>query len=314
MVSLDPLIERGYGYPLLYQSGETYRGAPLHDRQHPHDLISELSATYSHKLGEHGAAAYLYVGYPGEPALGPPAFVHRASAMDDPDAPISHHWQDATHITWGVVTAGYSLRRWKLEASAFKGGEPDENRTNFDSPRLDSASARLSFNPGANWALQLSHGYLKHPEAAEPLLSRHRTTASVIYNRPLGENGQRGNWATTLVWGRNDDNNGVGTASYLLETNYQSGDNTWYTRLEHVRKAGAELALAAPDDTALFGVNSYAVGYVRELRHHKSMDVGLGAQLTIGSNDNGLDKYYGGGAHRGLQIFLRIRPARLKNG
>lgn len=107
MVSLDPIIEKGYGYPLLYQSGETFRGRPIHDRQHPHDFVSELT-TFSYKIDEK-QSVFFYAGLPGQPALGPPTFMHRASAMNNPDAPLGHHWQDSWHITFGVVTAGYSF-------------------------------------------------------------------------------------------------------------------------------------------------------------------------------------------------------------
>ena len=33
-------------------------------------------------------------------------FMHRPSAADDPFAPLGHHWQDATHEAFGVVTTG----------------------------------------------------------------------------------------------------------------------------------------------------------------------------------------------------------------
>jgi hypothetical protein len=295
---------------LLYQSGESYRGAPLHDRQHPHDLISELSATYSRRLGTRNSA-YLYVGYPGEPALGPPTFMHRLSAMDNPDAPIAHHWQDSTHITWGVATAGFSTGEWKLEASAFKGAEPDENRYNFDSPRLDSFSGRLSWNPTSNLALQVSHGYLKHPEALEPGVNLHRTTASVIYNKPLGEDV---NWSNALVWGQNNATGEGRTNAYLFETNYQRHANTFYARFERVQKSGHELVLAPPDEERIFNVGSYAFGYVRDLKRNSGWDVGLGAQITFNTNPSTLDSYYGSGGHTGFQIFLRIRPSRLEMG
>ena len=193
MTSLDPLIERGYGYPLLYQSGESFGGEPLHDRQHPHDFISELSATYSRGLGGN-KSAYLYLGLPGEPALGPPTFMHRTSGMDIADAPISHHWQDSTHITFGVVTAGISSGNLKFEASTFKGEEPDENRYNIDTPRLDSFSGRVSWNPTRDLALQVSHGFVKHPEALEPDVSLHRTTASLIFQQAFGPRCQLGQY------------------------------------------------------------------------------------------------------------------------
>lgn len=143
MFSLDPIIERSYGYPLLFQSGESFKGQPIHDRQHPHDLVDELSATYSRRTGGSGSA-YLYLGYPGEPALGPPTFMHRASGMDYPDAPLAHHWEDSTHITFGVATLGYNFGNIKVESSAFNGREPNENRYSFDSPSLNSYSGRVS--------------------------------------------------------------------------------------------------------------------------------------------------------------------------
>src|SRR5438105_8160414 len=201
MMSLDPLTEQGRGYPLLFQSGESWHDQPLHDRQHPHDLFDELSISLSQKFTD-DLSAYLYFGYPGEPALGPPTFMHRLSAMDDPDAPISHHWQDSTHVTFGVATAGVQWRNVKVEGSVFSGREPNENRYDFERPRFDSYSGRISWNPTADLALQVSHGYIESPEGLEPNVNRHRTSASLIYNRTLGPDS---NWATSFVWGQNDD-------------------------------------------------------------------------------------------------------------
>ena len=197
MMSLDPLTEGGRGYPLLFQTGEAWNGEALHDRQHPHDLFDELSFSLSQKF-EHDLSAYIYFGYPGEPALGPPAFMHRPSAMDDPDAPIGHHWQDSTHITFGVATLGAQWRNVKLEGSIFTGREPDEDRYDFDRPRFDSYSGRLSWNPTRNLALQVSYGYIKSPEELHPETKIHRTTASAIYNLPLGHDT---NWSNTLCLG-----------------------------------------------------------------------------------------------------------------
>ena len=307
MMSLDPLIEKGYGYPLLYQSGETYGGAALHDRQHPHDLFDELSVTYSRKIAKE-SSAYLYVGYPGEPALGPPTFMHRVSGMNFPDAPIGHHWEDATHVTFGVITAGYARDEWKIEGSVFNGSEPDENRYNFDSPKLNSYSARLSWNPNKNLALQVSHGFLKEPESLEPGVNIRRTTASLIYNKPLGPDS---NWATSLVWGNNDPNHGPSSNAYLVETAYQKKRNTLYLRAERVQKSGHELALAPSLEETLFPVNAVSVGMVHDIKHGKGVDVGLGAQLTYGNNSDDLNSYYGGNNNLGFQVFLRIRPSRL---
>lgn len=307
MMSLDPLIEKGYGYPLLYQSGETYGGVALHDRQHPHDLFDELSVIYSRRVGQ-DSSTYLYVGYPGEPALGPPTFMHRISGMDIPDAPIGHHWEDATHITFGVATLGYAHKKWKIEGSIFNGSEPDENRYNFDSPKLNSYSARFSWNPTENLALQVSQGFLKAPESLEPGINVRRTTASLIYNKPLGPDS---NWATTLLWGHNDPTQEPSSNAYLLETAYQKKRNTLYLRAEQVQKSGSELVLTPALEDTLFPVDAISVGVVHDMKHGEGMDVGLGAQLTYGSNPSSLDNYYGGSSHLGFEVFLRIRPSRL---
>ncbi len=261
MFSLDPVIQRGYGYPLLYQSGEQFRGEPIHDRQHPHDLISELAVTFSHKFDDK-KSFYLYAGYPGEPALGPPMYLHRTSGMNNPDAPIGHHWQDATHITYGVVTAGFSFGKAKIEASAFNGTEPNENRYNFDKPRLNSFSGRMSFNPTKNWALQVSHGYLKNPEPLEPgIRILRKTTASAIYNKKFDEDR---NWASTIVWGQNHAN-GERTNSFLFESNFDFYKNAVFGRAETVQKTGHDLVLNHEDEETVFRVNALSIGYVRDL-------------------------------------------------
>ena len=307
MVSLDPIIQRGWGYPLLYQSGELYKGEPIHDRQHPHDLFSELAATYSYKFDDK-RSFYLYAGFPGEPALGPPTFMHRQSAANNPDAPISHHWQDATHITWGVVTAGFSFGKVKVEASAFRGEEPDENRWNFDRPRLDSFSGRLSINPTKNWAFQVSHGYLKNPEPSEPdVRILRKTTASAMYNRPLGDGR---NVAATFVWGQNYAN-GEYSNSFLLESNFDFDKNAIFGRFETVEKSGHDLVLDHGLEHEIFRVNALSLGYVRDIVKGKGIDVGLGAMATANFNPSSLTPYYGGTRHGGWQVFIRLRPSRM---
>jgi hypothetical protein len=305
MMSLDPLTEGGRGYPLLFQTGETWNGNALHDRQHPHDLFDELSISYSQKFGA-DFSAYLYAGYPGEPALGPPAFMHRLSAMDNPDAPLSHHWQDSTHVTFGVVTAGLVWRDFKIEGSTFKGREPDEQRYDFDEPKLDSFSGRLSWNPTKDLAFQVSHGYMHSPEELEPEANRHRTTASLIYNRELGPDS---NWSNSLVWGQNRDGAQSKTQSVLFETNYQRGRDTFYARFEHVEKPGHELVLDHADEDRVFPINAFTVGYVRDLSHGKGIDIGLGGQFTIHDVPDGLERYYGDEIPFAFQIFLRVRPS-----
>ncbi len=309
MFSLDPLTEGGYGYPLLYQTGETWHGQPLHDRQHPHDLVSELAASYSHLLGG-GKSAYLYLGDPGEPALGPPTYMHRLLAYDYPDAPLGHHWQDATHITFGVATAGVNLgSRLKLEASDFTGREPDENRYSFDRPRFDSASGRLSFNPDADDAYQVSYGFIKNAEGDG--VNQHRITASWLYDRPLGGDS---NFTTALVWGRNDLTTEGRTNSYLAEADYQRGRDTVFGRVENITKSGHELVLPGALEAGRYNLNAFTAGYVRDLTHERGIDTGLGAAVTVNTHPSSLDAIYGANIPVGFEVYLRFRPSRLKTG
>jgi hypothetical protein len=305
MMSLDPLTEGGRGYPLLFQTGESWNDQPLHDRQHPHDLFDELSVSLSRKF-DHDCSAYIYFGYPGEPALGPPAFMHRPSAMDDPDAPIGHHWQDSTHITFGVATAGLVWRNIKVEGSVFTGREPDENRYDFDQPRFDSYSGRISWNPTKNLALQGSFGYIKSPEALDPKTNVHRTTASAIYNLPLGPDS---NWSNTFVWGQNNTTGEGKTESFLIESNYQRGRDTLYLRWERVQKSGHELVLDPPDEARIFPIGGYTIGYVRDLTHGNDLDIGIGTQFTVNDRPDNLDRYYDNDLGYAFQFFLRIRPS-----
>lgn len=307
MLSLDPLIERGWGYPLLYQSGETFRGRPLHDRQHPHEFISELAATYSYKIDDKNSF-FLYAGYPGEPALGPPMFLHRASGANDPDAPIGHHWQDATHVAFGVLTAGFTHGKFKFEASAFKGREPDENRWAFDPPKLDSFSGRLSLNPNKEWSLQISYGYLKNPEPAEPEIHiTRRLTASAIYNKVFDDNR---NWSNTFVWGQNYNTEGR-TNAVLFESNYEFHKNSIFGRFEEVQKNSHELDLAPSLTLGNLWVGAYSLGYLRDIIRDKGVDVGIGTTATFNTNPTGISSVYGGTRHTGWQVFLRLRPSRM---
>jgi hypothetical protein len=310
MMSLDLLTEGGRGYPLLFQTGETWDGQALHDRQHPHDLFDEMSVSYSQKFGR-DFSAFLYVGYPGEPALGPPAFMHRLSAMDNPDAPISHHWQDSTHITFGVVTVGMVWRDFKIEGSNFTGREPNEVRYDFDEPKMDSFSGRLSWNPTKNLALQVSHGYIRSPESLEPAVDQHRTTSSLIYNTPLGRDT---NWSNAFVWGQNRASGGHKTQSFLFESNYQRGRDTVYGRVERVEKPGHELVLDEADHGTEFPINALTVGYIRDLSHGKGIDVGLGGQFTVHDRPDDLDRYYGDDIPFSFQVFLRVRPSLMEHG
>ncbi len=199
MGSIEPVMGRS-GYPLLLQTGETADGVtPLLDRQHPHDVLMEAALTYSRPTMR-GSSFFVYAAPVGEPAIGPPAFMHRESNGGNPFAPIGHHWFDATHITYGVLTVGWNeLNRAKFEVSIFNGREPDEARWNVDSMKLDSYAMRFTLNPTADWSIQGSAAMLNEPESLHPKIDYLRITASATYNRRR----DRGNWQSTLAWGRN---------------------------------------------------------------------------------------------------------------
>jgi len=309
MMSLDPLTEGGGGYPLLFQSGESWKGSPLIDHQHPHDLFSELSASYAYSFTKNTDLS-IYVGYPGEPALGPVAFMHRPSAMANPDAPISHHWSDATHITFGVATLGFRFYDFKIEASSFTGREPNENRYNFDKPRFDSWSGRLNYNPSANWALQVSHGFIKSPEELQLAENIYRTTASATYSRPFGD---ERSFNATALWGLNKSPRHEGDNSALLEGDLRIKRLDLYTRYEFVQKTTEELVLnpVAYGDDTIFPVNAITLGLNYDVMHLGPLNLAAGGQFTYYAADKRLSSLYG--SHPiGGEVFLRLYPRLMK--
>src|SRR5947209_17389645 len=297
MFSAEPFTFPPGGSPLLFQTGETYKGQPLIDKQHPHDLFMELSAPYTNPLGERGTRC-TYFRYPGEPALGPVAFMHRASASENPSATLAHHLQDSTHISFGVVTTGFTYRWFKLEGSVFNGREPDENRYDFDSHKWNSRSARLQFAPNRNWVAQVSYGFLRSPEAQEPAADVRRANASVQYNRSFN----RGNWASALVWGRNHVSSSGGTHNlngYTFESTVNFLDKNYlYTRLELVDKdellrASDRALLGITDDHPSFRIGAYTFGGVRDIWDTNKVSLAVGSDLTFYSKPAILDPLYG---------------------
>jgi hypothetical protein len=302
MLSPDPLMGPS-GYPLLLASGETADGKThLIDRQHPHDLFMELAATYSRNLSA-TASVFLYAGLPGEPALGPPAFMHRTGGMDIPEAPITHHWLDSTHITFGVVTAGVVVDNWKLEASAFRGREPDQYRYDIEAPKLDSFSARLSWNPVKELSMQVSWGRLHSPEALDPLVDEDRLTASATWTQPLGDDNL---WSATAAWGRKSLNPGETLDGYLLESALILRKTyTLFLRAERV----AETELHH-DEPALHGrvlsVNKVSVGGIWDFYRRDHVTAGIGALVSKYVLPDELKPLYGSDPTSGM-VFARIK-------
>ncbi|MEO7043132.1 MAG: hypothetical protein ABI035_12785, partial [Gemmatimonadaceae bacterium] len=307
------------GYPLLLQSGESYRGKPLYDRQHPHDVFMELAAIYDHPVGDNLALS-LYAAPVGEPAIGPVAFPHRPSAANDPLAPISHHWQDATHISFGVLTAGIYTRSVRVEASIFNGREPDQVRTNFDykGRSLDSYAGRVTVNPNANLSLSGSYGYLKSPELLHPAESLHRIGASILYDRRFRESGD---WASALIYGGNKHAGQPRISNSLLAESNLGLDrrNTVFGRAEFVEKGPEDLpvsgmvgtgplALGSAVPSIRYNVGEMTLGYVRELASVSGGSLGLGAAGTVNVVPATLRSSYGTRTPIGVTFFLRLRP------
>jgi hypothetical protein len=309
MLSAEPWTIGSRGYPLLVQSGESYQGVPLHDRQHPHDLFMELAALYERAVARDFGVS-LYLAPVGEPALGPVAFPHRPSAADDPLAPLSHHWQDGTHITFGVVTAGVFTRSVKLEASWFNGREPDEIRTNFDytGRRLDSYSARLTVNPGPRWSVSAWYAYLKSPEALNPDESLHRIGASALTTQPVGTTGT---WSSGLIYGANDQiGPGPLASSVVLESTLDlDGTNALFGRAEYVRKSAAELVIPSVPPTTEYDVGALALGYQRTVGTVAGLAAGVGMRGSLNFVPSSLDAAYGSRTPVGAAIYLQLRPA-----
>jgi hypothetical protein len=298
MISPEPPMGKR-GYPLLLASGETADGlTPLIDRQHPHDLFMELSASYSHKLSDKDSV-FIYGGLPGEPAFGPPAFMHRMSIADSPEAPISHHWLDSSHITFGVVTAGFVHDNWKIEASRFRGQEPDQHRYDIETGALDSTAVRLSWNPTRELSLQASWALAKKVETLDPV-DQTKWSASAIYTRKVGAGGW---WSTTAAWGRRIDD-GESFDAYALESAVKPNlDWTIFARAERTQNNELFGALHGPT----FTVSKASLGAIRDWAVSDHAIIGLGGLYAVNFVPGGLAAAYGGSNPTGGMAFIRLK-------
>ncbi len=302
MLSLEPATVGRNGYPELLQTGETGNGrTELIDRQHPHDLFMELALTYSVPIDD-DSAAFAYFGWPGEPALGPPTFMHRFSGMDNPEAPITHHWLDSTHITEGVATVGYVWKQFKVDGSIFTGREPDHHRWDIEEPRFDSYSARLTWNPTKAWSAQVSYGWLNSPEQLHPDVDTERFTASVSYHKRWGAN----HWQTTAAWGRNDNEPGKTLDGFLLESMVNFHEtHTVFGRAERAEKDEL-FEEGQPLEGKKFTVHKLSLGYIYDFPAWHKIRFGLGAMGSVHLLPQSLERTYGDTPLSGL-LFVRAK-------
>ena len=308
MFSLEPATVTGERYPLLFQQGETAYGVPIADGQHPHDFFMELAALYDLHLGERGLISF-YVAPEGDPAIGPTAYPHRASAAENPVGTLGHHQQDSTHIANDVFTLGATYRFVRFEASGFHGREPDEHRWNLDQGKVDSWATRLTVQPGQNLSGQISYARIKSPEALFPDEDQGRMTASVMYNRKVAH----GNWASSVIWGRTRSlEDSTKENSYLLESTLQFKDRNYlWLRLENAGRTN-ELPLGEHPlplgfkEEPLTHVQEYTFGYDRDVNAVPRVSTAFGAQVTAYGVGGPLQPIYG--AHpAAVQVFARMR-------
>lgn len=300
MLCVEPGTMGARGYPLLLQTGETANGVtPLINRQHPHDFLMELAGVYTFRLPRN-SSLFLYFGMPGEPAVGPPVFIHRFSAMFNPEAPITHHWLDSTHVEFGVATVGFVHEWLKIDTSIFTGREPDQKRWNFDRPRFDSYAIRFSANPTEDIAAQVSYAFLKSPEQLEPCINVHRTTASLTYNRAS----ERSNWQTTFAWGSNKNVPGPFLPGYLLESAVELWDqHIIFGRGEYVSKDGLFIKPPALAQS-VFKVGKMDLGYIFEFPISSYTEWGLGFLVSASFVPDSIKPLYGGTPFS-YMVFLR---------
>ncbi len=300
MLSLEPLMSNR-GYPSLFATGETAAGEPLVDAQHPHDLFMELAARVDVNITDN-ASLFLYGGPVGEPAIGPSAFMHRASSRYNSEAPITHHWFDSTHITYGVVTAGYASRHFQLEASAFRGEEPDEDRWDIETPRLDSWSLRATWTPSPRWALQVSHGRLEQPEAQHPGENEARTTASAHYSD--------GSFSATAAFSNKKRLPGGTLTAWLAEMNWDIDDrHTFFGRVENVANDELFPDHDDPLHDQRFRVSKAQIGYAYRVPLGSDFNLALGGTVSVFAKPDALDAAYGDNP-TGFTLFARVSLGR----
>ena len=298
MLSLEPATVTNRSYPLLFQTGETAYGKPLVDAQHPHDFVMGLGAHYVLAMGEHTLLHFYYAGV-GDPALGPVAFPHRASAMELPQAALGHHWEDSTHIASNVATVGVKYRWIRLEASGFHGGEPNENRWNIDWGHMDSFSGRVSWFPAKQWTAQFSAGRLAKPEPLEDS-DVVRMTGSVQYTRARS-NGE--SWSSSFIWGRNHKTDGHSDSNaWLIETLFPVTAKDFVTGRFEVADKDEILPQA-------FRVKAFTGGYTRDLSSRSNIETGIGGNVTGYVIPAAAQPAYG--QHPwGVSVYFRVRLKR----
>lgn len=304
MISLDPATVGKDGYREIFQAGESLNGRPLIDRQHPHDMFMQLAVVWRTPVTD--STGFTLAGGPaGEPALGPVAFMHRASAADNPSAPLGHHTFDSSHIAFGVVTAAVDHGPFVVEGSVFNGREPDDNRWDFDFGRLDSFSGRVWYRPNTEWEFQASSGRLESPEVLEPGTIV-RSTLSASWTRKYGD----GLASLTAAYGRNNTADGARNA-FFAEGSRHAEMNTIYGRFEALQVETALLQTDVVPQGAAGALTdpvfAFTAGAVHDLAAWHGFEGGVGADVTVYGVPEALQPMYAT-QPVSFHVFFRVRP------
>ena len=314
MLSLDAATVGAQGYSHIFQIGETYQGNALIDHQHPHDFLMQAAAIWRQPFVR-GTTLTLAGAPVGEPALGPVAFMHRSSAVENPMSPLSHHTLDSTHITMGVLTASLEKNAFQVESSVFHGREPDENRWDLMDPgALDSWSVRGWWRPSREWSAQVSYGFITQPDALEEGNVK-RTTASLTWDKPRPD----GSTALTLAWGRNWKIGGTYDAVLAELTRTYGWNGTIYWRTEvvqveddvlrtgvHIFQGGRKKAHVVLPGRRDF-VGAFTIGATKTFWQPRRWDAAAGGQVTTYAVPAQLAPFYGNQPWS-VQLFVRVRP------
>lgn len=316
MFSAEPLTLPGCGAPSFLAVGEVCDGDTVHDRQQSHDLVMELAVDYDRALrGEW--RWQVYAGLAGAPALGPPGYLQRGSALANPIRAMAHHWLDSTHATFGLVTVGVFDQRWKAEMSVFNGRAPDESRLDLDLGALDSLAARLSFLPTERLSLQISGARMHDASTNFPFAAREpvtRITASALYQAPVGA---RGTWATTLAYGATHARETVSgglldatTSSALLESSVTLAERHTIFGRGEIAGMPAHHLHAHEYSTEVFAVGKMQIGYVRHLRATSGLVPGIGGTVSVSLLAPALAPRYSGRAAPGFAVYFTVQAAK----
>jgi hypothetical protein len=188
---------------------------------------------------------------------------------------------------------------FRIEAGAFHGQEPDEDRLDLDTAALDSYSVRASWADGP-WQVQVSGGHLHTPERKSPY-DASRITASASYFR--GDENRSTAWLAAFGQNREVFGN---LESYLFEATKRAGPDAFYMRAETTAKDILDAGyhpVGVAHTHRQSQVSAFTLGYVRDVVSRSFGRFGVGADITGYLVPDNLEESYG--SPWSFHVFLR---------